>query len=96
VMMCDQYGSNSDSAYCNHTYDSLWTEQSSTVNKQQRLSIIYRMQQMLFNDRPYIVLMYPDVLDAYDASRWAGMTPEAGYGLFQTSGSQPLLEVHQK
>jgi hypothetical protein len=24
------------------------------------------------------------------------MTPEAGYGLFQTSGSQPLLEVHQK
>ena len=72
------------------------TEQSSTVNKQQRLSIIYRMQQMLFNDRPYIVLMYPDALDAYDASRWAGLTPEAGYGLFQTSGSQPLLEVHQK
>jgi peptide/nickel transport system substrate-binding protein len=95
VMMCDQYGSNSDSAYCTHTYDSLWTAQSSTVNKQQRLSIIYRMQQMLFNDRPYIVLMYPDSLDAYDASRWAGMTPEAGYGLFQTSGSQPLLEVHQ-
>jgi hypothetical protein len=39
--------------------------------------------------------MYPDVLDAYDATRWAGMTPEQGYGLFQTSGSQPLLEVHQ-
>jgi hypothetical protein len=32
---------------------------------------------------------------AIDASHWAGMTPEVGYGLFQTSGSQPLLEVHQ-
>lgn len=95
VLQCDQYGNNSDSGYCNHAYDKLWVRQSSTVSQQQRLAIVYKMEQMLFSTRPYIVLMYPDEIDAYNSHNWSGWTPELGYGLFQTSGSQPMLQVHE-
>ena len=39
------------------------------------------MQQKLFNDRPYIVLNYPDVIDAYDGKKWAGFYNEPGFGI---------------
>jgi peptide/nickel transport system substrate-binding protein len=95
VLTKDQWGSNSDTGYNNPQYDALYNEQQAEINPQKRLQIVYQMQQMLFNDRPYIVLNYPDIIDAYNAKAWAGFYSEDGYGIFLNNGIQSLTQVHQ-
>jgi len=95
VVECNQYGSNSDTGYCNHAYDKLWSEQSSTVDQDKRRQVVYRMQEILANDRPYIVLNYPDVIDAFDSKHWAGFYNEPGYGIFINNSTLTMNFVHQ-
>ncbi|MFN8427225.1 MAG: hypothetical protein U0X87_13345 [Anaerolineales bacterium] len=40
------------------------------VNKEERQEIIYKMQDMVYNDRPYIVLYYSNYLQAYRSDRF--------------------------
>lgn len=95
VVECNQYGSNSDSGYCNHQYDQLWNEQATTVDQGQRRQIVYQMQEILFRDRPYIILNYPDVIDAVDSKHWAGFYNEPGYGIFLNNSTFTFNFVHQ-
>ena len=78
-MTCSQWYDNSDSGYCNPTYDQLYREQSATTNLAKRQRIVYRMQEILANARPYIVLQDVDVLEAWNP-RWTNMwcQPTAG------------------
>jgi peptide/nickel transport system substrate-binding protein len=95
VVMCDQYGSNSDSGYCNPAYDKMWNQQASTVDQTKRRQIVYQMQEILANDRPYIVLNYPDVIDAYNSDHWAGFYNETGFGIFINNAALTMNFVHQ-
>jgi peptide/nickel transport system substrate-binding protein len=95
VVMCNQYGSNSDSGYCNPAYDKLWNQQASTVDQDKRRQIVYQMQEILARDRPYVVLNYPDVIDAVDADHWAGFYNETGFGIFINNSTFTMNFVHQ-
>jgi peptide/nickel transport system substrate-binding protein len=95
VLLCNQYGSNSDTGYCDKTYDDMYTQQERAVDVNQRKQIVNQMQEKLFNDRPYIILNYPDVIDAYDGKKWAGFYDEPGYGIINNNGIQSLSQVHQ-
>lgn len=95
VVMCNQYGSNSDSGYCNPAYDKLWDQQASTVDQDERRQIVYQMQEILFHDRPYIVMNYPDVIDAFDSDNWAGFYNESGFGIFINNSTLTMNFVHQ-
>jgi peptide/nickel transport system substrate-binding protein len=95
VLLCNQYGSNSDTGYCDPTYDKLYQEQQTTVDPQKRQQIVYQMEEKLFNDRPYIILNYPDVIDAYDGKHWAGFVNEKGYGIFVNNINTLFNKVHQ-
>ena len=68
----DQILNNNDSCYSNPTYDALFTQQSTTVDRTKRLDIVHQMQQILYNDTPYDVLWYDTNLQAYRADRWTG------------------------
>lgn len=92
VLLCNQYGSNSDSAFCNKQYDALYKAQGKAVNPQQRLRIVYQMQQLLYNERPYIVMDYPDVIDAY-TKNWTGFYNLPGTGIFGVM--QSMINVHR-
>jgi peptide/nickel transport system substrate-binding protein len=94
VLLCNQYGSNSDTGYCNHAFDNLYKEQEVAVNQKNRLQIVYQMQQILFDQRPYIVMNYPDVIDAY-STKWGGFYNEQGYGIYTNNGPQSFIDVHQ-
>ncbi len=74
VMTSDQFvdGGWSDSGYMNPEYDQLYLDQQVTVDKAARQAIIWKMQEMVFNDRPYIVLWYEDLLRAYRSDRFTG------------------------
>lgn len=94
AMTCDQYGSWSDTGYCEPDYEELYRAQLRAIDPKERQAIVYQMQQMLFEDRPYIILTYDRRLDAWDASRWDGFV-ESTQGLFNGFSTQSLTEVHQ-
>ena len=74
VLTTDQFveGGWSDSGYHNPDYDQLYLEQQELVDKTARQQAIWEMQEMVFNDRPYIVLVYEDMLQAYRSDRFTG------------------------
>ena len=57
-MTCDQRGGWSDSWYCNPEYDALYTQQNGATDEAARQDAVKQMQEMLFNDSPYLVLVY--------------------------------------
>ncbi len=62
----------SDSGYHNPTYDQLYLDQQKLVDKTARQQVIWKMQDLVFNDRPYIVLFYENLLQAYRSDRFSG------------------------
>jgi len=74
VLTTDQFvdGGWSDSGYHNPDYDQLYLDQQQAVDKAERQKIIWEMQEMVFNDRPYIVLHYEKMLQAYRSDRFTG------------------------
>ncbi len=83
---CAQRGSWSDSWYCNSTYDRLYREQNAETNEQKRAEIVKQMQQMLYEDAPYLNTAYNQIGEAYRSDRWEGFVPQPNPGgilLFQ-------------
>ena len=74
VLTTDQFvsGGWSDSGYHNPQYDQLYLDQQKEIDKNQRQQIVWKMQAMAFNDRPYIVLYYEKLLQAYRSDRFTG------------------------
>ena len=93
VLTCDQFGGWSDSGYCNKEYDKLYQQQGVTVNQDDRQQIVYRMQELAYNDRPYIMLNYLNVLEAH-SPKWEGFV-ESPQAAFNPLSVQTMTEVHQ-
>jgi peptide/nickel transport system substrate-binding protein len=70
-MTCDQRGGWSDSWYCNPEYDALYTQQNGATDEAARQDAVKQMQEMLFNDSPYLVLVYNTLGEAYRSDRFA-------------------------
>jgi len=75
VMTTDQFvdGGWSDSGYHNPEYDQFYLDQQQAVDKAERQKIVWKMQEMVYNDRPYIVLYYEKLLQAYRSDRFTGL-----------------------
>lgn len=91
VMTTDQFvdGGWSDSGYHNPEYDQLYLDQQQLVDKTERQQVIWQMQEMVFNDRPYIVLFYENLLQAYRTDRFTGFI-ESPLGI---EANESLLNV---
>jgi ABC-type transport system substrate-binding protein len=61
-------------------YDRLSELQATTLDTGERQQQIWRMQQIMYEQTPEIVLTYPDYLQAYDTADWAGWTRVLGDG----------------
>jgi peptide/nickel transport system substrate-binding protein len=88
VMTTDQFveGGWSDSGYHNPEYDQLYLDQQQIVDKAERQKVIWKMQEMVFND---IVLYYEKMLQAYRSDRFTGFI-ESPLGI---ESAQSLLQV---
>ncbi len=60
--------------WSNAEYDRLSTEQAAQLDPQQRKDLIWRMQQIIYEETPWVVLTYPDHLEAYNTDKWTGWT----------------------
>ncbi|MEN1761456.1 ABC transporter substrate-binding protein [Anoxynatronum sibiricum] len=82
VMTTSQIGNMSDSNYSNETYDRLFMEQQTIMDPDERREVVWKMQQILYEEAPYIILFYDNSLQAVNTSRWTGwrrIPDEGGY-----------------
>ena len=67
-----QINSWSDCAWSSPAYDRLWHQQSTEMDQAKRVQMIYKLQQMIYQQTPYIPLVYSDDTEAWNTSRWTG------------------------
>ncbi len=93
VLTCAQLGNWNDTGYCNPRYDELYEQQRSEMDPQKRQEIVYEMQSMIYDDRPYIMLTYDSIIDAWSPN-WDGFV-QSVQGLYPWMSKQSLTQVHQ-
>ncbi len=94
VLTCAQLGGNSDSGYCNPAYDAMYARQGTLLNPTARRELIWQMQQYIYDARPYIILDYPDIIEAHSKA-WTGFVPSPVMGSVNSLSMQTLLGVHK-
>jgi peptide/nickel transport system substrate-binding protein len=92
VVLCSQYGSWSDTGFCDQRYDKMYDTQGVTRNQAARVALVYSMQKLLYDARPYIVLSNDDQLNAWSTG-WDGFV-ESSLGLFNNLSKASLTQVH--
>jgi peptide/nickel transport system substrate-binding protein len=93
VVLCSQYGDWNDTGYCNPAYDKLYEKQGTQIDESQRQATVYKMQQMLAHDLPYIVLGYKNQITAYDKS-WTGFE-QTIYGPYNALSITSMVNAHK-
>jgi peptide/nickel transport system substrate-binding protein len=68
----DQINGWSDSAWSYPPYDRLYKQQAVEMDQATRLQDIYKLQQMIYEQSPYIPLAYADDTEAWNTDRWTG------------------------
>lgn len=91
---CGQYDGWNDNGYCSPALDKLYAEQASTLNLQKRVQLVYQAQQIIYNSRAEIALVYNDTIFA-SASNWTGFTESPG-GFFNQFSKTNLEQVRLK
>ena len=92
-MTCGQRGNWSDSWYCNDQYDALFDQQHVEMDKATREDEVKQMQQMLYQDAPYLVIAYSTYGEAFRSDRFACFEPQpdpGGVWLIQYGGQNYL------
>jgi peptide/nickel transport system substrate-binding protein len=68
----DQIQNNNDACWSDPQYDALFKLQSTTLDQQQRKQIVWQMEKIFYEQSPYIVLDYPDLLEGWNTASWQG------------------------
>jgi peptide/nickel transport system substrate-binding protein len=68
----------SESGYSNAEYDELYAQQAITLDPQERIAIIHRMQEIALRDIPYIIPYYDQAVQAFRTDRFQGWLTDAG------------------
>jgi peptide/nickel transport system substrate-binding protein len=79
-MTCGQRGGWSDSWFCNKQYDKLYQEQHVQTDQAKREAEVKQMQQILYQDSPYLVTAYDTIGEAVRSDRFACFVPQPDPG----------------
>ena len=94
VLTKNQWGNWSDTGFDNPAYDDLYKQEGLALNHNDRVQLVYQMQQIAFDARPYIILNYNKTIDAW-SNQWAGFADnESVLGLFTNLSKTPFSTVH--
>ena len=99
VLRTEEIGSFSDSFWSNARYDELFLQQRAEADTAKRFDMIKEMQNLAYDEAPYIVMYYDAELHAYRTDKFAGWrsqpseggTPLFGYG---SGGYTVLTDVN--
>ncbi len=68
----DQIQNQNDCCWSNAEYDRLYALQGEELDPAKRLAIVHQMEQIFYNEAPYVVIAYPKQLEAYNTKDWEG------------------------
>jgi peptide/nickel transport system substrate-binding protein len=66
----DQIGGWNQANFSDPAYDKLFTAQQQQLDPQRRKQLVWKMEQLLYQQTPFIPLVYTQGLEAWDTSRW--------------------------
>jgi len=75
VLTKSQINGWSDTGFDDPAYDQLYNQQQVTIDAQARKQIVWQMQQLIYRESPYVPLVYPQWLEAYNSKDWSGWVP---------------------
>lgn len=84
VLTTDQIGGNNEPHFSNAGYDELYIAQQAEMDKDKRKQMVHEMQQIAYDEAPYIILIYSNNIQAIRSDRWTGykQIPEKGTYFF--------------
>jgi peptide/nickel transport system substrate-binding protein len=83
------YAGLSDSHFCNEEYDTLYAAQQVETDVAKRAEIVKQMQQILYDEAPYAVTFFYDLLQAYRSDRFHGFVAQPSAAVAERGG--PIL-----
>ena len=92
VLTCVSWDVWNDTGYCSKTYDHLYSAQSAAMVPSQRQRVVNQMQQLAYGKRLYIVLDYPDSIEAH-STRWKDLPTPGGIS-WNSESKIPFESVH--
>ena len=87
-----------DCCWSNAEYDALEKQQISEMDWPTREKMVKRMQQIFYQEAPYVVLYYPKSLMAYNSGKWEGWVPypTANGMVLNTHTLDTYIKLHPK
>jgi peptide/nickel transport system substrate-binding protein len=79
-MTCAQRNGSSDSWFCNKQYDQLYNQQHVNMNQASREAEVKQMQQILYQQSPYLVTAYSSTGEAVRSDKFACFVPQPDPG----------------
>jgi peptide/nickel transport system substrate-binding protein len=98
------YNGWNDACWSNKEYDTLFDQQQSMVDLQTgafdnapRRDVVWKMQDIFYKSSPYIILDYPQTLEAYNTSKWEGWVRPNNEGVVMLNDNiDTYLFVHPR
>ncbi|MCL4836081.1 MAG: ABC transporter substrate-binding protein [Caldilineaceae bacterium] len=82
----------SETGYTNAEYDELYRKQAVELDQQKRIEMIWRMQEIVFDDIVYIIPFYGQAVQAYRTDRFTGWQTDAGKIALEDPSSLLVVE----
>src|SRR5262245_4538184 len=79
-LTCGQLGDWSDTWYCNKAYDDLYDAQHVEMDDAKRQDMVKQMQEMIYQDAPYLITTYSSIGEAFRSDRFACFQPQPDPG----------------
>ncbi len=86
---------NSETGYSNPEYDKLYKQQAVELDQNKRKELIWKMQQMMFDDVVYIIPYYKQAVEAYRTDRFKGWLDSATKLALEDPSSLLVIEPVQ-
>jgi peptide/nickel transport system substrate-binding protein len=93
VLTSGQIGSWNETGWSDPEYELLFARQAATVEQSARKVIVDDLQRLAYQQSPYIVVAYPQSLEAVDTSEWLGWV-QAPAGTGSAIGSVDNLDSY--
>ncbi|MGZ4200087.1 MAG: ABC transporter substrate-binding protein, partial [Thermoleophilia bacterium] len=86
----------SDCAWSDRQYDATYKAQATEMDQAKRQQLVYKCQQIIYQQSPYIPLAYSDDTEAWNTARWTGwveMPARVGNVVFPPYGFETYFSV---
>lgn len=80
ALTTDQIGNRSDCFYSDPEYDELYEAQTKTVDIDERVKLVHRMQEIVYRDSPYLILYNAKRINAFNHERWENFVEYPSFG----------------